>query len=114
VFAVEWEATDHADPLLGPLGGTFYGTVIDVRAGREFFLADAYWLPPARDPVGPMALTVTCDPTTTGTRLRFKLDGCDESARWRRFYRVVNAGWSAALGSLKALVEARQADPPSA
>jgi uncharacterized protein YndB with AHSA1/START domain len=114
IYAVEWATTDHADPLLGALGGVFYGTVIDVRPPREFFLADAYWLPPARDPIGPMALQVMCEPTAAGTRLRFQLDGCDDSPRWRRFYRIVNAGWSAALGTLKTHLEARQPGPPLA
>ena len=31
--------------MLGPLGGAFRGTVIDFIPGREFFVADAYWLP---------------------------------------------------------------------
>jgi hypothetical protein len=61
-----------------------------------------------------MALQVMCEPTADGTRLRFQLDGCDDSPRWRRFYRIVNAGWSAALGTLKTHLEARQVDPPSA
>jgi hypothetical protein len=30
----------------GRLGGAFRGTVIDFKPGREFFVADAYWLPP--------------------------------------------------------------------
>ena len=28
---------------------------------REFFVADAYWLPPDGTPIGPMALEVICD-----------------------------------------------------
>ena len=75
--------------------------VIDVRLGREFFLADAYWMPPEGDPIGPMAVHVTCDPTHGGTRLRFQQSGCDDNPRWRRFYRVIGASWSAALERLK-------------
>lgn len=107
VYAVGWEPTGDTDPLLGPLGGTFYGIVIDVRLGREFFLADVYWLPPDGDPVGPMALHVTCDPAPGGTRLRFHQSGCDDSPRWRRFYRLISGGWSAALARLKGELEAK-------
>ena len=62
IYALEWPRSSDDDPILGPLGGAFYGMVIDVRLGREFFLADAYWMPPEGDPVGPMALHVTCEP----------------------------------------------------
>lgn len=105
IYAVEWPRSAEVDPTLGPLGGTFYGIVIDVRLGREFFLADAYWMPPEGDPIGPMALHVTCDPSPAGTRLRFQQSGCDDSARWRRFYRVMGARWTAALDRLKAQLE---------
>lgn len=105
VYALAWPPTGDADPLLGPLGGTVYGTVIDVRPGREFFLADVYWLPPEGDPVGPMALHVTCDPVPGGTRLRYHQSGCDDSPRWRRFYRLISVGWSAALARLKSELE---------
>lgn len=104
IYALEWPPVDD-DPLLGPLGGAFYGTVIDVRPGREFFLADAYWLPPTGDPIGPMAVHVTCDPTPTGTRLRFQQSGCDDSPRWRRFYRVIGARWAEALSTLQRELE---------
>ena len=105
VYAVEWPTTPESDSLLGPLGGAFYGTVIDMRQGREFFLADAYWIPPEGDPVGPMALHMTCDPTAAGTRLRVQLSGCDDSPRWRRFYRVMGARWMEALARLKSHLE---------
>ncbi len=105
VFAVEWPVSADADPLIGPFGGAFYGMVIDVRPGREFFLADAYWVPPAGDPIGPMALDVTCEPIGTGTRLRVHQSGCDDSPRWQRYYRVMGARWLAALKALKAHLE---------
>jgi uncharacterized protein YndB with AHSA1/START domain len=105
IYALEWASTAEADPLIGPWGGAFYGVVIDVRLGREFFLADAYWLPPEGDPIGPMAVHVTCDPTLTGTRLRFQQSGCDDNPRWRRFYRVIGRSWSAALTRLKDTLE---------
>lgn len=106
VYAVQWTTAPEVDPLLGPLGGAFHGTVIDVRPGREFFLADAYWMPPAGDPIGPMALHVTCDPTASGTRLRVHQSGCDDSPRWRRYYRVMGARLRAALDLLKSRLEA--------
>ena len=40
IYAVEWDTTPFQDELLGTLGGVFYGTVMEFRHGREFFLAD--------------------------------------------------------------------------
>ena len=66
-YAIEWAPTESRDDVLGRLGGAFHGTVIDFKPGREFFVADAYWLPPDGEPIGPMALEVTC--TTLGERV---------------------------------------------
>ena len=111
IYAIEWPTEATADPVLGRLGGAFYGVVIDVRPGRGFFLADAYWLPPDGDPIGPMALHVTCDPAPAGTRLRVEQSGCDDSARWRRFYRVFGARWIEALARIPAAIaEAARAE----
>jgi uncharacterized protein YndB with AHSA1/START domain len=46
VYAVEWEPTEWHDETFGRLGGAFRGTVIEFKPGREFFLADLFWLPP--------------------------------------------------------------------
>ena len=105
VYALDWPLEPETDAVLGRLGGVFYGVVIDTHPGREFFLADAYWLPADGDPIGPMALHVTCEPTAGGTRLRVEQSGCDDSPRWRRFYRMVGARWTQALGRLKTQLE---------
>lgn len=105
VYALTWAPTDVEDALLGRLGGTFYGTVIDYREGREFFLADAYWLPPDGDPIGPMALHVTSEGVPDGTRLTLRQSGCDDSARWRRFYGVIAGGWRESLDLLRDYLE---------
>jgi hypothetical protein len=106
IYALDWGRLDSIDPLLGPLGGAFYGVVIDVRPDRAFFLADAYWLPPEGDPIGPMALHVTYEPSPVGTRVRLQQSGCDDSPRWRRFYRVITAHWTDALARLKTRLDA--------
>jgi uncharacterized protein YndB with AHSA1/START domain len=108
VYALSWAPTDVEDPLLGRLGGVFYGTVIDYREGREFFLADAYWLPPDGDPIGPMALHVTSEATAGGTRLLLRQSGCDDSPRWRRFYGVIAGGWRESLELLREYLERSQ------
>ena len=54
------EPTPEADDILGRLGGVFYGSVMEYKAGRELFVADAWWLPPDGDPIGPMSLQVHC------------------------------------------------------
>ena len=72
-------------------------------------MADGFWLPPDGDPIGPMAMEVTCTPVgqnrSAATRLRVQQTGCDDSPRWRRYYEVIGFGWERALVSLKALLE---------
>ena len=105
IYAVEWDTTPFQDELLGTLGGVFYGTVMEFRHGREFFLADAYWLPPASDPIGPMALEVTCRVEGAGTRLRIRQRGADDSARWKRYNKLIETGWRDSLVALKQYLE---------
>jgi uncharacterized protein YndB with AHSA1/START domain len=104
-YAIQWPPTEFRDEVLGRLGGVFRGIVMhfDERAG--FFVADAFWLPPDGDPVGPMALEVILAKETEGTRVRVTQHGFEESPRWRRYYEVVGFGWERALNSLKALLE---------
>ncbi len=115
-YAIEWLPTDFRDEVLGRLGGVFRGTVMQFEPGRSFFVADAYWLPPDGDPIGPMALEVTFSPVTSAgganvppaelaTEVRVVQTGFEDSARWRRYYEVVGVGWERALSSLKMLLE---------
>jgi uncharacterized protein YndB with AHSA1/START domain len=105
-YALEWTPTDFRDDVLGRLGGVFRGTVMQVEPGRGFLVADAFWLPPDGDPIGPMALEVTLSVDAGGaTQLRVTQTGFEESVRWRRYYEVIGFGWERALGSLKALLE---------
>jgi uncharacterized protein YndB with AHSA1/START domain len=106
-FAVEWESTDFQDDVLGHLGGTFHGTVIEYRAGAEFFIGDAYWQPPQGEPIGPMALNVQCRPQGGAhiTKLIVRQSGDDDGPRWQRYFDVVSAGWKAALGELKSYLD---------
>lgn len=105
VYAVEWEATEWRDEILGRLGGALRGTVIEFKPGREFFVADLYWLPPDDDPIGPMALEVTCSPHGDRTVLHVRQSGWDESERWSRYYDLVTTGFAVALDELKTHVE---------
>jgi len=115
-YAIEWASTEFRDDLLGRLGGVFRGTVMQFDPGRGFFVADAFWLPPDGDPIGPMALEVTCTPVTspggaslppahTATEIRVVQSGFENSERWQRYYDIVSAGWQRALFSLKMLLE---------
>src|SRR5512136_1275568 len=79
-YALEWEDSQTHDEILGPLGGVLHGTVMDFHPRRGFLIADLYWLPPRGEPVGPMAIDVTCTirekrPPLPGT------PGVDRSAR---------------------------------
>jgi uncharacterized protein YndB with AHSA1/START domain len=105
-YAIEWQPTDFRDEILGRLGGVFRGTVMQFQIGQGFFVADAFWLPPDGEPIGPMALEVTLQADATGaTRVRVTQTGFEESARWRRYYEVIDFGWTRALASLKSLLE---------
>ncbi len=137
-YAVAWPRSETIDSLLGPLGGTFHGTVIDYKAGRAFFVAEAYWIPPRGDPIGPMSFEVTAaspgrlkgivdaarrgrsprgasdaeqvrtEPAAGSTILRVVQRGYEESGRWRRYYELLGVSLPAALERLKTYVE-RQA-----
>jgi len=105
-YVVEWEPTHFRDDILGRLGGVFRGTVMQFDPGRGFFVADAFWLPPDGEPIGPMALEVTLQPEAGGaTVVRVLQRGFEESERWRRYYEVITHGWERALASLKSLLE---------
>ena len=105
-YAIEWAPTDFRDDVLGRLGGVFRGTIVQFQAGEGFFVADAFWLPPDGEPIGPMALEVKVRAEPGGsTRVRVTQTGFEESARWRRYYEVIGLGWSRALVSLKSLLE---------
>jgi hypothetical protein len=60
-----------------------------VQTGREFFVADAYWLPPDGEPIGPMAFEASC--TTLGERvvLRVRQSGGENNRRWARYYELL-------------------------
>jgi uncharacterized protein YndB with AHSA1/START domain len=105
-YAIEWTPTEFRDEILGRLGGVFRGTVVEWQPGEGFFVADAMWLPPDGDPIGPMALRVMFAQQPDGTtRVRVMQTGFEESARWRRYYEVIGPGWERALASLKSLLE---------
>jgi uncharacterized protein YndB with AHSA1/START domain len=105
-YVIEWPATGFRDEVLGRLGGVFRGTVIEFAAGSGFLVADAFWLPPDGDPIGPMALEVSVKPEGNDTtRVRVTQNGFEESDRWRRYYEVIAFGWERALASLKNLLE---------
>ena len=109
VYAVEWAPSEFRDELLGHLGGVFHGTVVDVKPGRSFFVADAWWLPPEGEPVGPMGLEIDCTMDGPACRLHVEQHGYEDSARWRRYYEVIGAGWHSSLAALKHLLEAPRA-----
>ena len=105
VYAVEWEATPDADELLGRLGGVFYGVVMDYKPGRELFVADAWWLPPDGDPIGPMSLQVTCRMDGAACRLRVQQSGFEDAPRWQRYYALIERGWHVSMAALKEYAE---------
>ena len=106
VYAIEWEPTPELDEVLGRLGGVFHGQVIEYQPGREFFVADAWWLPPDGDPLGPMSLQVNCVIDGPASRLRVRQSGGEGGPRWERYYAVIGSGWMTSMAALKQYVEA--------
>jgi uncharacterized protein YndB with AHSA1/START domain len=108
-YAVEWEPTDFKDDVLGRLGGTFHGTVMDYKPNREFFVADAFWLPPDGNPIGPMALEVSCESQRAKnpqiTLVKVTQRAAEDGERWKRYYELIAPGWERALQSLKRYLE---------
>ena len=105
VYAIEWATTPYRDDVLGPLGGVFHGTIVDIRPGQQFLAAECWWIPPEGQPLGPMALQVTCQAEAHGCRLRVRQDGYEPSPRWRRYYAIVSRGWQISLAALKRYAE---------
>lgn len=107
VFAVSWPTSDSRDELLGPLGGTLHGTVMDYTPDRTLFVADVYWQPPAGEPLGPMALEIMCQPESdpARTRLTVRQSASDEGPRWHRYFALSEQGWNDALATLKDYLE---------
>jgi uncharacterized protein YndB with AHSA1/START domain len=105
VYAIEWAPTPYRDDILGTLGGVFHGTVVEVRERSAFFVANAYWVPPQGEPIGPMALEITCNPDPAGCRLHVQQNGFEPAPRWRRYYAVVARGWQVSLIALKRYAE---------
>jgi len=110
VYAVEWVPTEWRDEVLGRLGGAFRGTVIEFKAGREFFIADAYWLPPDGEPIGPMVLEATCTLLGDRTVLKVRQSGWESAPRWSRYYDLIATGFTLALEEMKRYVESHWND----
>ena len=134
-YTIEWAPSDERDELLGQLGGVFHGTVMEHHKEKGFFVADAYWLPPEGEPIGPMSLIVTCtrreaqrrlvdtirgrgpnvatNPTTGEPlppvpfhQLHIVQTGFDpQSERWRRYYEILGTGMPMVLDRLKQYLE---------
>ena len=106
-YAITWPASASRDDLLGQLGGTLHGTVVDYTPERALFVADVYWQPPAGEPLGPMALEIMCQPDSDPqqTRVTVRQSASDEGPRWHRYFALTEHGWRAALATLKDYLE---------
>jgi uncharacterized protein YndB with AHSA1/START domain len=107
MYAIEWQSTDFKDDILGRLGGTFHGNVMDYRPNAAFFLAEAYWQPPDGDPIGPMALEVQCRPQGNGrqTMVTVRQSGKGDGPRWERYFSIMGRGWEGALLEMKDYID---------
>ena len=80
---------------------------MEYKAGRELFVADAWWIPPDGNPIGPMSLQVYCSVEDSSCRLRVRQSGFEETPRFRRYYSVIERGWHISLAALKEYAEKR-------
>ena len=82
---------------------------MEYKPDREFFVAEAFWLPPDGNPIGPMALEVSCEPQRTKnpqiTLVKVTQRASEDGDRWKRYYEVIAPGWERALQSLKRYLE---------
>ena len=109
-YTLEWPESTDNDDVLGHLGGTLRGIVMSVEPTRGFLVADVCWLPPVGNPIGPMAMEVTCrlgvaPDGLPATKVRVTQSGFEEGTRWRRYYEVSRTTWQDALDALKASLE---------
>lgn len=104
-YALEWKPTDTRDDMLGRLGGVFHGTVMTFDPQHEFFVADAYWMAPDGEPLGPMAFEVTCTADGAQSLVHVRQSSAETSARADRYYEVVTEGLFVSLHRLKAMLE---------
>jgi uncharacterized protein YndB with AHSA1/START domain len=105
-WAVTWPASPRHDDVLGQLGGTLHGTIVEC-GDRALLIADVFWQPPAGDPLGPMVLEITCDPEGDGTttRVTVRQRAGENGPRWQRYFTLTHAGWTQALATLKDYLE---------
>ena len=106
-YAVTWPPSPRHDEVLGHLGGTLHGTVMDciarpraVRRRRLLAAADG-------DPLGPMALEITCEPEAERdrTRVTVRQSASEDGPRWQRYFALTKPGWADALETLKDYLE---------
>lgn len=106
-YAITWKASDDRDEVLGQLGGTLHGTVMDYTPDRAVFVADVYWQPPSGEPLGPMALEIICRPEADPgrTTVTVRQSASEDGPRWQRYFALSEQGWTDALATLKDYLE---------
>jgi uncharacterized protein YndB with AHSA1/START domain len=106
-YALTWRPTEDRDDVLGQLGGTLHGTIVDYEPDRSLFVADVHWQPPASEPLGPMALEITCEPeaAAAATKVTIRQSASEDGPRWQRYFEVTERWWTGALAALKDYLE---------
>ncbi len=107
MYAIEWESTDFKDEVLGRLGGSFHGTIIDYRPDAAFFLAEVVLAAPRWRADWPDGAQVHCRPHGNGrsTMVTVRQSGEGEGPRWERYFAIMERGWEGALREMKAYME---------
>jgi len=108
-YAVQWPTTAFRDEVLGRLGGTLHGLVMDYRHGAGCFLAEVYYTPPETAPIGPMAIAIDVRPIDDGRSteltIRQSAEADDEEPRWRHYFALMADGWDRSLDALREHLE---------
>ena len=113
-YAVTWPASDASDEVLGQLGGTLHGTVMDYTPDR-----DAVRRRRLLAAAGGRAARVRwrsrsrCEPEADAatTRVTVRQSASEDGPRWRRYFALTEPGWTERARDAEGLPRERVALP---
>ena len=85
--------------------GELRGTVMEFRPGREFFVAELFWVPDGAPPTGPMALEASCVTRELVTTLTLRYAATDVAPGWALYRHELARLVPREMAALKAYLE---------
>jgi hypothetical protein len=101
---VEWAASRPTETLIDRRG-QLRGTVMEFRPGREFFIAELFWVPDGAPPTGPMALEASCVTRELVTTLTLRYAAADVAPGWALYRHELSRLVPREMAALKAYLE---------